>query len=96
MQKAGGQVAALAMPKPDPPRPSLKVHDPIPVQTPSVTLTGTLLGGIQTPVEQNHALAFGFDAAATRASRPMSVVKPQKKAVSISGPAPTHLSANSR
>jgi hypothetical protein len=50
VQKAGGQVAVLAMPKPDtlkPAPPTLKDHDPIPLKSPSIVIAGTLLAGIQ-------------------------------------------------
>ncbi len=56
LQKDGGQAVALAMPKPDPPRPSLKAHDPVPLKTPAITLSGTLLGGLQTVTSEKETL----------------------------------------
>jgi hypothetical protein len=47
VQKTGGQVAVLSMPKPDASKPSLKDHDPVPVKSPSVVIDGSQLGGLQ-------------------------------------------------
>ena len=54
LQKAGGQPILVAMPKTDPPKPSLKDHDPVEVgKGLIVTLTGALLDGLNRVVAED-------------------------------------------